>query len=204
MRQENVSTRSSEAPRLLTQVRDKIRLKHYSIRTEQAYTDWIKRFIFYHKKRHPSQMGAQEITAFLTHLAVDGKVAAATQNQAKSALLFLYRDVLEVTLPWLDDIEQAKISIRVLDKGYFKDAIIGAYEFDIAYIYFMKDHSLMHKWLALSNPQSENYNEVTGYLKLSITIAGTGDEQVQISEDNNVDKSDEAVLMPPSIKPEYY
>lgn len=82
--------------------------------------------------------------------------------------------------------------------------MIGAYEFDIAYIYFMKDHSLMHKWLALSNPQSENYNEVTGYLKLSITVAGTGDEQIQITEDSSIDKPDEAILMPPSIKPEYY
>lgn len=64
----------------------------------------------------------------------------------------------------------------MLDKGYFKDAIIGTYEFDIAYIYFMKQHSLLHKWLALSNPNSETFNEVTGYLKLSISIAATGDE----------------------------
>ena len=65
-----------------------------------------------------------------------------------------------------------------MDKGYFKDALIGAYEFDIAYIYFMKEHSLMHKWLALSNPNAENFNEVAGYLKISITIAAAGDEQV--------------------------
>lgn len=64
----------------------------------------------------------------------------------------------------------------MLDKGYFKDAVIGAYDFDLTYIYFMKDHALMHKWLALSNPQSPNFNEVTGYLKISISIAGTGDE----------------------------
>lgn len=114
MRQATMSTHAvSDAPRLLTRVRDKIRLKHYSIRTEQAYTDWIKRFIFFHKKRHPADMGAVEVTQFLTHLAVKGKVAAATQNQAKSALLFLYRDVLEIALPWLDEIEQAKAGKRL-------------------------------------------------------------------------------------------
>ena len=64
----------------------------------------------------------------------------------------------------------------MLDKGYFKDAVIGIYEFDVAYIYFMKDHSLMHTWLAMSNPASENFNEVTAYMKLSITVAATGDE----------------------------
>jgi hypothetical protein len=78
----------------------------------------------------------------------------------------------------VEEIEQAKISIRLLDKGYFKDAVIGCYEFDVAYIYFMKDHALMHKWLALSNPNSESFNEVAGYLKISITIAATGDEQI--------------------------
>jgi integron integrase len=77
---------------LLVRVRDKIRLKHYSIRTEQAYTDWVRRFILFHEKRHPAEMGAAEVEQFLTHLAVKGQVAASTQNQAKSALLFLYRD----------------------------------------------------------------------------------------------------------------
>ena len=95
-------------PKLLDQVRDKIRFKHYSIRTEQAYLDWIRRFILFHKKRHPAEMGASEVEAFLTHLAVAGKVAASTQNQARSALLFLYKEVLGQELPWLDDVEQAK------------------------------------------------------------------------------------------------
>ncbi len=98
---------------LLGQVRDKIRVKHYSIRTEQAYCDWIKRFILYHGKRHPARMGASEVEAFLTDLAVRGQVAAATQNQAKSALLFLYREVLGVELPWLDNVEQAKAPMRL-------------------------------------------------------------------------------------------
>jgi integron integrase len=94
-------------------VRDKLRVKHYSIRTEQAYSDWIKRYIFFHDKRHPQDMGAQDIEAFLTHLAVVGKVSASTQNQAKSALLFLYREVLEMQLPWLDKVTQAKAPKRL-------------------------------------------------------------------------------------------
>lgn len=95
-------------PKLLDQVRDKIRVKHYSIRTETQYVQWIKRFILFHGKRHPKDMGAAEVEAFLTHLAVEGKVSASTQNQALSALLFLYREVLGVELPWLDDVVRAK------------------------------------------------------------------------------------------------
>lgn len=98
----------SAKPKLLDQVRDRIRLKHYSRRTEEAYLDWAKRFILYHNKRHPQEMGKPEVEAFLTYLAVERKVAAATQNQAKAALLFLYKDVLGVELPWLKDVEQAK------------------------------------------------------------------------------------------------
>ncbi len=100
-------------PRLLDQVRGKIRLKHYSLRTEQTYVDWIKRFIRYFGKRHPRDLGAAEVEAFLTHLAVVGKVAASTQNQAKSALLFLYREVPASELPWLDNVEQAKAPRRL-------------------------------------------------------------------------------------------
>jgi integron integrase len=105
-------TQKSE-PKLLDQVRGKIRLKHYSIRTEQAYVDWIKRFILHFDKRHPAELGAAEVEAFLTHLAVNGKVSASTQNQAKSALLFLYKAVLEIELPWLDNVEQAKAPKRL-------------------------------------------------------------------------------------------
>ncbi len=100
-------------PRLLDQVRAKIRLKHYSLRTEQAYVDWIKRYIRHHGKRHPREMGAVEVEAFLTHLAVAGRVAASTQNQAKSALLFLYREVLALELPWLDNIQRARAPKRL-------------------------------------------------------------------------------------------
>lgn len=102
------SVESEAAPRLLEQVRGRIRFKHYSIRTEQAYLDWIRRFIRHFGKRHPKEMGAHEVQEFLTDLAVAGRVAASTQNQAKSALLFLYREVLGVELLWLDDVTQAK------------------------------------------------------------------------------------------------
>lgn len=96
-------------PRLLQQVRGVIRRKHYSLRTEEVYLDWVRRFIRFHgSKRHPRDMGAPEITAFLTHLAVEGHVAASTQNQALSALLFLYGQVLEIELPRLDGIAPAR------------------------------------------------------------------------------------------------
>ena len=110
----NVSPGSSPDNRkLLDRVRDAIRLKHYSIRTEQAYVDWIKRFILFHKKRHPAQMAEAEATQFLTHLAREGKVAASTQNQALSALLFLYKEVLRQEIGWLDHVERAKEPARL-------------------------------------------------------------------------------------------
>jgi integron integrase len=108
-----VDVTAFEAPRLLDRVRDKTRLRHYSIRTEQAYVDWIKRFIVFHGKQHPDTLGGPEVEAFLTHLAVDQNVAAATQNLAKSSILFLYRDVLERELPWLDHVERARTPERL-------------------------------------------------------------------------------------------
>jgi integron integrase len=104
---------SPNQPKLLDQVRGKIRLKHYSIRTEQSYIDWIKRFILHFGKMHPLEMGAVEVEVFLTYLAVERNVSASTQNQAKSALLFLYKEVLGVQLPWLDNVEQAKTPKRL-------------------------------------------------------------------------------------------
>jgi len=98
---------------LLEQVRARIRVKHFSVRTEQAYCDWIKRFVIFHGKRHPLELGAQEVAAFLTSLAVQARVAASTQNQAKSSLLFLYKEVLGAELPWLDGIETAKAPLRL-------------------------------------------------------------------------------------------
>jgi integron integrase len=98
---------------LLDRVRDAVRTRHYSRRTEKAYVHWIKRYIFFHDKRHPAEMGAAEVGAFLTALAVRNKVAASTQNQALSALLFLYREVLGAELPWLDDVVRAKRPLRL-------------------------------------------------------------------------------------------
>jgi integron integrase len=97
----------SEPPKLLARVRIAIRTRHYSLRTEEAYVSWIKRFIFFHNKKHPSAMGPEEVNAFLSHLATDRNVSASTQNQALGAILFLYRDVLEEPLPWLKDIIRA-------------------------------------------------------------------------------------------------
>lgn len=99
---------SSTSPKLLDQVRDRIRLKHYSLRTEEAYVGWIRRYILFHGKRHPAELGKEAVEAFLSDLARGRSVAASTQNQAKSALLFLYKEVLGIELPWLDDVEQAK------------------------------------------------------------------------------------------------
>ncbi len=95
-------------PRLLDRVRAALRTRHCSLRTEKAYVGWIRRYIVFHGKRHPAEMGAAEITRFLSDLAIQRNVAASTQNQALSALLFLYREVLEQELPWLDDIVRAK------------------------------------------------------------------------------------------------
>lgn len=99
--------------RLLDQVRDTLRVKHYSIRTEESYIQWIKRFIYFHNKKHPADMGEAEITAFLTHLAVNKNVTPSTQNQALSALLFLYKQVLNIDLLWLDGVTRAKRPSRL-------------------------------------------------------------------------------------------
>lgn len=100
-------------PKLLEQVRAAIRTRHYSLRTEDSYINWIKRFIIFNGKRHPSELGAAEVSAFLSDLAVNRKVAASTQNQALAAILFLYGNVLKQELPWLEDVERAKRPTRV-------------------------------------------------------------------------------------------
>ena len=101
------------APRLLDEVRRVLRLKHYSVRTEAIYVQWIRRFILANGKRHPRDMGEIEVEGFLSKLAVEGKVAAATQNQALSALLFLYKQVLGLELTWMEGVVRAKRSQRV-------------------------------------------------------------------------------------------
>ena len=102
-----------QPPRLLDQVREAIRRRHYSHRTEETYVHWIRRFIFFSGRRHPKDLGATEVTAFLNHLASERDVAAATQNQALSALLFLYKEVLAMPLPWLEGLERAKRPARL-------------------------------------------------------------------------------------------
>lgn len=104
----------SKSP-FLESVRDLIRVKHLSYRTEEAYLGWIRRFILFHDKRHPKEMGADEVQAFLTHLAVEGNVAAATQNQAFAALLFLYREVLQKSLGAIENVVRAKSPKRLPD-----------------------------------------------------------------------------------------
>lgn len=104
---------SAARPRLMDEVRARIRVKHYSIRTEESYCGWIKRLIHYNDLRHPRDLGKDEIESFLSHLAVDGRVAAATQNQALAAILFLYREVLQIELPWLDNVTRAKRPARL-------------------------------------------------------------------------------------------
>lgn len=104
---------SQDSPKLLDRMRAEIRVRHYSIRTEEAYVDWARRFILFHDKKHPKDLGAEAVRDFLGHLAVDRNVAPSTQNQAKSALLFLYRQVLQIQLPWLDEVIAAKQGKRL-------------------------------------------------------------------------------------------
>ena len=97
---------TARPPKLLQRMRDRLRTRNYSIRTETAYVDWAHRYILFHSKRHPQDKGGDEVEAFLTHLAVDRHVSASTQNQAKAALLYLYKEVLQIQLPWLDEVVQ--------------------------------------------------------------------------------------------------
>ena len=106
-------TASPQPPKLLDQVRERIRVKHYSLATEKTYCHWIKAFILWHGKRHPKDMGAAEVEAYLSHLATARDVAASTQNQALHAILFLYREVLGIELPWLDGVTRARTSKRI-------------------------------------------------------------------------------------------
>jgi len=101
------------APKLFPLIVERLRVKHYSKRTEDTYVNWIKRYILYHGKRHPREMGVAEVESFLTHLAVERNVSASTQNQAKSALLFLYNEVLGFDLPALENVTQLKAQKRL-------------------------------------------------------------------------------------------
>ena len=104
---------ASEPRRLLDVMRDRLRTLRYSYRTEQQYLHWVRRYVLFHQKRHPRDLAGAEIEAFLTHLAVDRKVSASTQNQALAAMLFLYQKVLDVDLPWLENVVRAKRSRHI-------------------------------------------------------------------------------------------
>ncbi len=110
---EGMEAGTGPARRFLDGLREELRVRHYSLRTEDAYVDWVRRFILFHGKRHPREMGAPEVQAFLSHLAMARNVAPSTQNQAKAALLFLYRVVLGDRLPWMREIAQAKEHARL-------------------------------------------------------------------------------------------
>ncbi|WP_050757426.1 phage integrase N-terminal SAM-like domain-containing protein [Leptothrix cholodnii] len=101
------------APRLMVRLREALRVRHYSLRTEQAYADWAKRYIRFHGLRHPMEMGSAEVMAFLTYLAAERGVSSSTQSQAKAALLFLYRQVLGIDLPWTGELISAKSTRRL-------------------------------------------------------------------------------------------
>lgn len=103
----------TQPPKLIDQLRERLRTLHYSLRTEDVYVDWVRRFILFNGRRHPRDMGAPEVEAFLTHLAVERKVSASTQNQARAAIIFLYREVLAIELPWLQSVVSAKKSVRL-------------------------------------------------------------------------------------------
>ena len=107
------SVRMTPPPKLLDRVRDAVRIRHYSRRTEEAYVHWIRRYIVFHGKAHPSTLGAEAISAFLTWLAVQQHVSASTQNQALSALLFMYRHVLEMDVGKIEQVARARVPTRV-------------------------------------------------------------------------------------------
>lgn len=108
-----MDTKPLQPPRLLDRLREAIRVRHYSIRTEEAYVQWVRRYIYFHGKRHPADLGEHHVNQFLSHLAVKGRVAASTQNQALCALVFLYRHVLEKELGEFGEIVRAKRPVRL-------------------------------------------------------------------------------------------
>lgn len=115
-------------PGLPQVAQEKMRLRHLAFRTEQAYLQWIRRYVHFHQRRHPRDLGAADVEQFLTHLAVSRKVSASTQSQALQALLFLYRNVLGITLPWLDNVTRANRPMRlpvVLTRAEVRSVLAG-------------------------------------------------------------------------------
>jgi len=116
-----------EKVKLLDQVRNDLRVKHYSLRTEQSYTSWIKRFILYHNKKHPAEMGAKEVGEFLNHLAINKNVSSATQNQALQAILYLYKNILKKDIEFITEVTRAK-RLRHLPVVFSKSETIKIFE----------------------------------------------------------------------------
>ena len=140
------------------------------------------------RQSRKSKFGRQEQCKFSTALDDLNNTSEAVWNEH---IFFEPKNVEEERL------SKGKIEIKLMDKGFFKDALVGYYEFDLATIYGREDHALMHKWIVMSNPEGEEFGKVTAYLKLSITIAGAGDEQVQIEDDPN--PQEEEYLQPPQV-----
>lgn len=110
-----MTAESSRKPKLLDQLREAIRVRHYSIRTEEAYVQWVRRYIYFHGKRHPADLTGRHVNQFLSHLAIKGRVAASTQNQALCAIVFLYRHVIQKELGEFGEIVRAKRPARLPD-----------------------------------------------------------------------------------------
>jgi integron integrase len=173
-------------PKLLDRVRAAVRFNHYSPRTEQAYVDWIERFIRFHGIRHPQEMGAEEVRAFLTHLATELNVAASTQNQAFSALLFLYREVLKERLPWIDDIVRAKRPLKV--PVVFTQAEARAVLSQITGMARLMAHLLYGSGLRVMECVRLRVKDVDlGYLQITVRDAKGGRQRVTMVPVNLVD-----------------
>jgi len=173
-------------PKLLDRVRAAVRFNHYSPRTEQAYVDWIERFIRFHGIRHPQEMGAEEVRAFLTHLATELNVAASTQNQAFSALLFLYREVLKQRLPWIEDIVRAKRPLKV--PVVFTQAEARAVLSRITGMARLMAHLLYGSGLRVMECVRLRVKDVDlGYLQITVRDAKGGRQRVTMVPVNLVD-----------------
>ena len=176
-----------KSPKLLDKVRNRIRVKGYSIRTEKSYTSWIKRYIYFHGKKHPQEMGKPEIEAFLSHLAVIGNVAASTQNQAFNALLFLYKQVLNMELP--DDINaiRSKKPVR-LPTVLSKDDVLSVLQA------MTGTHQLMAKILYGSGLRSIEC------IRLRVKDIQFNMNQIVVRDGKG--KKDRVTMLPDDIKPD--
>lgn len=172
-------------PKVLDQVRELIRVRHYSIRTEEAYLRWIKEYILFNDKRHPKDLGEEDVTRFLFHLATNRNVAASTQNQALSAVLFLYRDVLKQPLDWLQNVERAKKPER-LPVVFSRDEVRG--------ILLHLDGS---KWIIASLLYGAGLRLMEG-LRLRVKDVDFGYNQIIVRDAKGA--KDRVTVLPASVK----